>query len=399
MRLRTLVPVLAVLVATLGAGYAARARCADGVASDLAYSLCYTDMVPLYRGEGLDRGRLPYIDPCPDEQSLCDEYPVVQMWMLRAAGALSDDVRSFFDVNAVLLSAATVVAAVALASLVGRRALYLTAAPTLATYAFLNWDLYTVAMSVLALLAFARRRDLATGVLVGLGASTKLYPALLLIPFVADRLRADDRAGAVRMSVAAGATWAGLNLPFALITWERWATFFRFSAGRPPEWTTLWYIGCRTATGANCTAIPVVNAASAALFVGSVAFVWWWRRRTEPSFARWTLLFPVVALFLVTTKVYSPQYSLWLLPLFATILPRPWYFAAFSLADVLVNWFLFSWFGAVDGAPGPLMYAYQAAALARAIVLVACVVAWARGRVGERPLDLSGAPVAAPIPA
>ena len=86
----TLVPVLAVLVATLGAGYAARARCADGVASDLAYSLCYTDMVPLYRGEGLDRGRLPYIDPCPGEQSLCDEYPVVQMWLLRAAGALSD---------------------------------------------------------------------------------------------------------------------------------------------------------------------------------------------------------------------------------------------------------------------------------------------------------------------
>lgn len=399
MRLRTLLPVLAVLIATLGSGYAARSRCADGNASGLAYSLCYTDMVPLYRGEGIDRGRLPYLEPCPPEQTLCDEYPVVQMWLMRGAGAVSTDLRSFFDVNAMMLTGATIVAAIALAALVGRRALYLTAAPTLATYAFLNWDLYSVAMAALALLAFARRRDAASGVLIGLGASTKLFPALLLIPFVADRLHAGDRRGAGRLMLAAAIAWLALNAPFAVLAWDRWWTFFGYSGIRPPEWSTLWYIACRTATGENCTAITAINLLSTVLLGASVALVWWWRRRDEPDFARWTLAFPIMALFLLTTKVYSPQYSLWLLPLFATAFPRPAYFGAFSLADVAVNWFLFSWFGAGNGETGVLLYAYQVAVIARALVLAACVIAWARGRVGEpleRGTHLAGAEAPAP---
>jgi hypothetical protein len=93
----------------------------------------------------------------------------------------------------------------------------------------------------------------------------------------------------------------------------------------------------------------------------------------------------VIAVFLLVNKVYSPQYSLWLLPWFALALPDIRLFAAFELADVAVFVTRFSWFGTLSaqtGVPGfagyhgvPL-WGYQTALVARAGVLVVCVVAW-----------------------
>ena len=39
-------------------------------------------------------------------------------------------------------------------------------------------------------------------------------------------------------------------------------------------------------------------------------------------------------IFLLTNKVYSPQYSVWLLPLFALALPQLRLFIAFEIADL-----------------------------------------------------------------
>ncbi len=57
-------------------------------------------------------------------------------------------------------------------------------------------------------------------------------------------------------------------------------------------------------------------------------------------------------MFLLSNKVYSPQYGLWLLPWFALVLPRLRLFLAFAIADVAVFVTRFSWFGRLQGAPG-----------------------------------------------
>ena len=69
----------------------------------------------------------------------------------------------------------------------------------------------------------------------------------------------------------------------------------------------------------------------------------------EPSFPRWTLGFPMMVLFLVTNKVYSPQYGLWLLPWFALALPSMRPFVAFEVADVAVFVTRFWFFGELTG--------------------------------------------------
>src|SRR5674536_306620 len=69
------------------------------------------------------------------------------------------------------------------ALLAGRRrwdAAMLALAPALVVHAMTNWDLAAAALAGLAMLAWARRRPVLAGVLLGLATATKLYPALFL---------------------------------------------------------------------------------------------------------------------------------------------------------------------------------------------------------------------------
>ena len=88
----------------------------------------------------------------------------------------------------------------------------------------------------------------------------------------------------------------------------------------------------------------------AGLFRDRIALVWVLRARRFPDFPRWTLGFPLIAIFLLDNKVYSPQYGLWLLPWFALALPGLGRFMAFEIADVGVFVTRFWWFGRLRGA-------------------------------------------------
>ena len=373
--------VLACLAATLALGLAVKGPCASGEWGDgRQYErLCYSDIVPLLGTEQLTGDRLPYLDACAEGDGQCDEYPVLSMYAMRAAAWASDGVLGFFAANAVFLALAAFATALCLYLLVGPRALYFALAPTLAIYAFMNWDLIAVAFATAATLAYARRRDVASGVLLGLGAAAKLYPALLVIPFVAGRFRERDPDAGIHLAWAAIAAWLAVNAPFALAAPTSWWRFFEFNAERPADWDSLWFIGCHQATGElYCEPTGLINAGSLTLFLVSSALVWWVKRRREPDFARWTLGLPILVLFLLTNKVYSPQYGLWLLPWFALALPSPGTFVAFSLADTAVFVTRFSWFGEFAGLGGLPIAAFEAAVLIRAFVLVWCIVEWVR---------------------
>ena len=121
--------------------------------------------------------------------------------------------------------------------------------------------------------------------------------------------------------------------------------------------------------------------------------MWAIRRWRQPFFPTWTVAFPAVVLFLLTNKVYSPQYGLWLLPLFALALPdlgrirAIWLFVAFEVTDVAVFVTRFTWFNVVQyGGHGAPFWSFETAVLARSAVLVVCLIAWVTGR----PVDLEG---------
>jgi uncharacterized membrane protein len=251
------------------------------------------------------------------------------------------------------------------------------------------------------MLAFFNRRDTLAGALLGLGAAAKLYPALFLLPFIVHRLRERSPDRAVSLGWSAAGAWVAVNLPFALAAPGPWSTFFRFNAKRPADWDSLWYIGCRRyqawREGASCLPIPALNIASAILFVGLVALVWTLRARRRPDFPRWTLGLPILVLFLLTNKVFSPQYSLWLLPWFALALPGLRRFVAFEVADLAVFVTRFWFFGHMDHVFGVEQWVFEVAVAVRAVILVWCLVDWIRS--DAPPLAFEAERLASPGPA
>ena len=370
--------VLACVVGTMALGAVTKAPCASGDWGDLRQyrRLCYTDVVPLLDTEQLRGSRLPLLDACePVEGRNCDEYPVLTMYVMRLASWISgDDYAPFYWVNALLLTGLAVAIAVMLYVANGSRALYFALAPTLFVYGTVNWDLVAVALGTAGLLTFFRRRDRAAGVALGLGAATKLYPAMLVVPLIVQRIRERRPDGAIVLAWTTAGAWLLVNLPFAAIAPTAWLTFFRFNGERAADFDSLWYIACRHLE--LCPSTRAINVGSFAIFLASAAAVWAIKARRHPDFPRWTLGLPVLVAFLLSNKVYSPQYGLWLLPWFALVLPRLWLFLAFSLTDVAVFVTRFTWFGRLQGAPGSSQALFEVMVMLRAAVLVWCVVAW-----------------------
>ncbi|HZP89619.1 MAG TPA: hypothetical protein VFC04_01335, partial [Actinomycetota bacterium] len=137
-----------------------------------------------------------------------------------------------------------------------------------------------------------------------------------------------------------------------------------------------------------------IDLASAALFVLGCLAAWRLRRRREPGFRWWSLGFPILVVFLLTNKVYSPQYGLWLLPWFALALPDLRLFAMFEAADVAVFLTRFSWFGRYSNLGGLPIGAFEVAVVVRFAVLLLCLAAWIR-RTEPEPASRSRAPVPA----
>jgi uncharacterized membrane protein len=390
--------VLLCLGGTLILGAVAKAPCASGDWADgRQYRLlCYTDIIPLLTTEQLTGGRLPFLDPCtqtPD--SRCDEYPVLTMYFMRAAGWVSDaNYQRFYAANATLLWLCAAIVAVSLYAMVGARALYFALAPTLLIYGTVNWDLFAVAFATGALLAFFDRRDVLAGILLGLGASAKFYPVMLALPLVAQRLQERQPDRAIRLGWATAGSWFAVNLPFMIIAPSAWLTFFRFNSVRCADFDSLWAIGWRylhEGGGTACSETPTINVASFAAFVTLLVVAWVVKRHRFPDFPRWTLAFPLLVSFLLTSKVYSPQYGLWLLPLFALALPSLRAFVAFSLADIAVFVTRFWWFGHLEGLTGVQQWMFELAVVIRAVVLVSCLVVWIRREPDDLPKGVPAA--------
>jgi uncharacterized membrane protein len=379
--------VLAATLATLSVGFLVKAPCLGSWADGRQYNrLCYSDVAALYASEdrdrGLTEGRVPYLDGV-------NEYPVLTGLAMWVAALPADSYPSFFVWTALLLTGGALVSAWALHRLVGGRALFFALAPTLAVYGFVNWDLIPVALAAVATLAYLRDRDVASGALLGLGAAAKLYPGLLTVPFAIGRLQERRPVGAVQVIGAAALTWFAVNAPFALAAPERWSEFFRFNASRPADWDSLWFLIPRRfdVFWGQDISITLLNLLSLGVFAAGAALVWRAVARRRPAFPAWTFGFPLLVVFLLTNKVFSPQYGLWLLPWFALTLPDLRLFAAFQATEVAVFVTRFSYFARFSGVgPGLPFWTFEVAVVVRAAVLIACVVAWIRRGVPERSL-------------
>jgi uncharacterized membrane protein len=402
-----LVLLLFVLI-TCGLGFLQKLPCRDpgNWQNEYQYTrLCYSDIVALYYSEGLvgdrnpatgegERIQVPYADHKV-------EYPVViggLMWLAaegtnqvhpddphlnEASAAVDERPETFFDLTVVLLTVSAVVVVIATSAAQRRRpwdAALFALAPALIFHAFTNWDLAAAAFAALAILAWSRRYPWLAGVFIGLGAATKLYPALFLLPLLFLCIRA-RRLGAWFATLGtAVAAWLAVNVPIMINHFDAWRTFYDLNRTRPADFDTWWFQIYRAWGHPSFIADPkkLNYAVMVAVGIGLIAvcalILFAPRRPRLPQ-----VLFLALAVFLLLNKVYSPQYVIWLIPLYALARPKWRAFLVWQATEIGLLATRYFFFVRQDkGAGEGIDFAwFEAAVLLRdaaLIFLVVCVV-------------------------
>jgi uncharacterized membrane protein len=360
----------------------------------------YSDIALLYSRDQLWRHPIPYID-------YPNEYPV-------GIGALSwalsylpgGQVPYLLATAAVMLLAGLLVVWLG-RQFAGARPWLLALSPALLCYTALNWDMLAILLLVVAFLALRRGHDAAGGGLLAAAVWTKFFPIVVVPLVILDHLLRRRWRDAAAFGLVFGLVSLAMNVPFALSIGpggvrlrDGWLRFFTFNQARQQE-ANLWAL---IEWGGGKVSPALVNRGSAVLLLaglGVVALLLAWAHLRAAGPAP-DLLLPASAMALgwwfFINKVYSPQYSLWLVVLLA-LLGAPTLLAiGFGLAD-------FAWFVAIlvavaergwsDWMHAPVLL--PPLAIREAAILA--VVVWAAGRVVRAglPARRRGLPEADPI--
>ncbi len=313
-----------VLMTTVAAlvGYASKFHCLRNGWGEGRYThLCYSDIAPLYTLRGLADGAIPYLSDLPADQVL--EYPALTGVFVYLAARLTPagDTAWFFDVNVLLLVALWLAAVLATAAAQRTRpwdAAMVALAPGIVLAGTVNWDLLPVALVAVSLALWARSRPFWGGVFLGLAIAAKFYPLLLLGPLLLLCLRARAWTAFGRYALGAAVAWLAVNVPLMLANFEGWARFYRFSRERGEDFGSIWLVLTTAGHQVPPDRLNTVATGLLLLACAGIALLIW-RAPLTPRVAQVSFL--VVAAFLLTNKVYSPQYVIWLIPL--AVLARP----------------------------------------------------------------------------
>lgn len=407
----------------LAAAFALKFQCvAHGWADGYQYThLCYNEIQALFGVRGIQAGLLPYRDTA-------FEYPVLTGMFMDGAGrvlrglvdlglAPENGDRSYLVVSSILLAPFSLAVTLLLRPRVpaGRLALWAVGAPTI-LYTFHNWDILAVWGAAWGLASYERNRLGLAGGALAAGASAKLYPAFLAPGAVLARWAERDWRGSLRVIGGFAAVYAVLNVPWIVIGGGEpralaeqfpgvdlrdpgtngWLGVWLFHAERGPDIWTIWYwLGDRAHGlsrdpwwGGDYTGF--VSLTSFGLFALGTAYqlVRGWVRRAEPQG------YPVVAAglgivvaFLITSKVYSPQYALWAVPMLVMLDIRVRCILAYFVSEFAVLVTGFGWFTDFDNPDTGWRSLLEVAVIARAGIL--CLLFWQASRASRL---LPGAP-------
>ncbi len=320
--------VLASLIAD-GLAFAAKEACRAGAWNygvEQYQAHCYTDIYPLYFAEGLSSGKVPYLDHHVEYPVIIGAVMQAAAWVVRSTANPFTRGLAYFDVTVALLAIFLIAGVLATAYCAGpaRRwtALLVAFSPALVLSAFINWDLIAMGLMMMALAAWAARRPVLAGVLLGLAVATKFYPVVVLWPLFLLCLRA-GRLRAFWITVgSAAAAWLAVNVPVAIVAPQGWARFYVFNSQRGADWGSIWFFFQHMQwPGIDTSSVPALNLLSLGTFAVACAAiaVLALAAPQRPRLAQ--LIFLTTAAFLLTNKVWSPQYVVWLVPL--VVLARP----------------------------------------------------------------------------
>lgn len=374
--------------------------------------LCYSDIQALWSARGIKDGLVPYRDVQLEYPVLTGMFMDLSGRLLRVlgkAGIAQPSHSSYFVISAFLLAPFAFLVTALLRPFVPARRLVIWAAGTpLVLYGFMNWDLPAAAAATWCITAFLRKRYGSSGAAAAVGASAKLYPLFFLPALALALFSSKQIKPAGRLLAAFLGTAALINVPWILASngaphrlagvspevqlrtagANGWLGIWLFHARRGAEFDTVWFwLGQHGRPFTSLRSEPFISTGTLALFALLCALVLWsaWRRQaSRGGFLVIQVCLGILCAFLVTSKVYSPQYGLWIAPLLALVeVPWPGVFC-FLAADLVVFVSRFFFYTTGPNVSSGWAAGFQAGVWVRAAVL-AVLFWWTVRQEGGEP--------------
>jgi hypothetical protein len=266
---------------------------------------CYSDLPALFEARGLSTNQWPFAS---DDNSV--EYPVITAMVMYVTSFAANSPVSYFNINIFFLILLFIATVLVVRKIRPEFAYLVPIAPAMIASLFINWDLWAIATMLLAIYWFDRKQFLYSALLLGVSISTKFLPIFLLIPIAFILWRENKIKEAIKYAAITFGTWLAINLPFAVTTPTGWWRFYKLNLERGPDWGSIWL--ALQQLGINFINLNYLSILLLLIALTTIAILLFEIKYT-PSLA--SVAFFVLASVMLASKVYSPQYVLWLTPL------------------------------------------------------------------------------------
>ena len=314
------IALIVTLVATLlSFGKFNHCRSAGWGSPDVYIHMCYSDISALYGAREINTDKWPYAS-----QDNSVEYPVLTGIVMWATGLLIDDpngYRPYFDLNILLIALLLFASIFILWRLKPEYVALFPIAPAVFGSLFINWDIYAVLFALLSLYFYKDEKMDVSALFMGIAISTKFYPGVILFGIALIVWNQKKITQLIRYLLVTVFAWLAINLPVALTNFDGWWRFFKLNIDRDSDLGSIWY-----ATSLLKFPQPNINNFTIILFLialGAIGVFYFMVAQSRSDFANLaTVAFLTVAAFVTISKVYSPQYILWLTPLAVLAMTR-----------------------------------------------------------------------------
>jgi len=304
MKVRTFVA-LAILASLLSVAKFSHCANTGWATPDQYVHACYSDLPALFEARGLSTNQWPFAS---DDNSV--EYPVITAMVMYVTSFAANSPVSYFNISIFFLILLFIATVLIVRKIRPEFAYLVPVAPAMIASLFINWDLWAIATMMLAIYWFDRKQFTYSALLMGLSISTKFLPIFLLIPIVFIFWRENKIKEAIKYIAITFGTWLAINLPFAVTTPTGWWRFYKLNLERGPDWGSFWL--ALQQLGINLTNLNYLSILLLLIALTTIAILLFEIKYT-PTLA--SVSFFVLASVMLASKVYSPQYVLWLTPL------------------------------------------------------------------------------------
>jgi uncharacterized membrane protein len=270
---------------------------------------CYSDLPSLFGDRELNKHKWAYVGT---EKAV--EYPVITGLVMYATAVItptnSHSATNYFLINAFLIALLFVFIVVLIAHIKPKYWYLLLTAPAMIASLYINWDLWAITSMLISIYWFDKEKYKWSAIALGISISTKFMPIFLLLPIFLILWRKNKIREIAQYSGIVIASWLAINLPVALTTPQGWWRFYELNLSRGADWGSPWLAFSMLGLHLGNLNYLTILALLAGLTIITLIF---FEFSITPTLAQ--MSFILLAVVMIVSKVYSPQYVLWLTPL------------------------------------------------------------------------------------